>query len=181
MANRFRKPYKLNYHGTHERGGEDVLRISLLLAMNATLALVALTAACSESDDAPGGRPSASATAQLPVTGEWPPGGKVPAALSGLWYETSTSSTITLDGNDYKIVEPSQIAHGNVVVNGDEIDFFNGAACAVKLPGGVGKYRWAVVGNSEVRFTALNQDPCGRVDNLVGVTWTRTPGSATTR
>lgn len=111
------------------------------------------------------------------VSVAWPPGGEVPQALSGLWYEASHPSTITLQGNDYTVVQPGAGARGNVVVNGDEIDFFNGNLCGLRLPRGVGKYRWELVGDSAVKFTGLNEDPCPRVDILAGVTWTRTPAS----
>jgi Polyketide cyclase / dehydrase and lipid transport len=44
-----------------------------------------------------------------------------------------------------------------------------------KLPEGVGRYRWELQDSGSVQFTALNPDPCGRVDILANATWTRTP------
>ncbi len=86
---------------------------------------------------------------------------------------------MTLDGNDYRFEQPSRRAHGNVVVNGDEIDFFNGDQCGFNLPRGVGKYRWELIDESTMKLTGLNEDPCGRVDILSGVTWTRAPTAPT--
>lgn len=137
-----------------------------------------------------GSSPSATASTQAsvatasaaPTTPEasptWPPGGPAPAALEGVWYFPLHSSTITLTGNDYQVAQtdPTNSAAGKIVVNGDEIDFFNGP-CG-QLPGHLGRYRWTLHGTSSVEFTPLNEDPCGRVDILVNATWTRTPSPA---
>ena len=101
----------------------------------------------------------------------------MPATLAGVWYFPLRSSTITLSGTDYRVVQtaPPNTAHGNVVVAGDEIDFFNGSGCGVPLPNGVGRYRWTIQGTMSVHFTALNKDPCGRSEILRDATWTRSP------
>ena len=99
-----------------------------------------------------------------------------------------------LSGNTYAFGQ----SNGNVVVNGNEIAFFNGSGCAgdafmilstspglgslrspnngcpISLPGGVGRYSWTVSG-TEAHFEALSPDPCGRSDLLAGVTWTKRP------
>ena len=117
-----------------------------------------------------------SSAASVPAA-TWPPGGAVPAELSGVWYHPLHASQITLAGSEYTVVQtsPANHASGNVVVLGDEIDFFNGSACGLDLPRGVGRYTWTMKTANEVRFTALNEDPCGRVDILAGATWTRSP------
>jgi hypothetical protein len=105
----------------------------------------------------------------------WPQGAAVPAELSGVWYFPLHSSQITLRGTEYEVVQSVLHASGNVVVNGDEIDFFNGSGCGLALPDGVGRYRWSLKSANELQFTALDADPCGRVDILAGATWTRSP------
>jgi uncharacterized protein YjlB len=59
-----------------------------------------------------------------------------------------------------------------VVVNGDEIDFFNGDQCGIPLPGGIGRYRWMVSGDVLV-LSALNDDPCGRSEDLADIQYQR--------
>ena len=75
-----------------------------------------------------------------------------------------------LSGNTYAFGQ----SNGNVVVNGNEIAFFNGSGCATSLPVGVGRYSWTVSG-TEAHFEELSPDPCGRSDLLAGVTWTKRP------
>jgi len=104
------------------------------------------------------------------ATEPWPSGGPVPTELSGVWRLGTSAGTMRLSGNTYAFGQ----SNGNVVVNGTEIAFFNGSGCGISLPGGVGRYSWAVSG-SEVSFVALAPDPCGRSDLLAGVTWTKRP------
>ena len=120
---------------------------------------------------------SASPSTTVSATAAWPPGDPVPSSLAGTWYFPLHATEVTLSGNDYRVVQTSPANHaaGNVVVNGDEIDFFNGSGCGIPLPDGVGRYRWKLEDNGSVQFTALNPDPCGRVDILANATWTRTP------
>jgi hypothetical protein len=49
---------------------------------------------------------------------------------------------------------------GDLVVNGTEIDFYNGDGCGLALPDGVGRYRWSLHG-ATLSFAPLDQDPCG--------------------
>lgn len=58
-------------------------------------------------------------------------------------------------------------------MNGDEIDFFNGDQCGMPLPGGIGRYNWTVSGGS-LHLMALNDDPCGRSEDLADITYHRT-------
>ena len=109
--------------------------------------------------------PSAAASAE-----PWPSGGPVPTELSGVWRLGTSVFTMRLSGNTYAFGQ----SNGNVVVNGTEIDFFNGSGCGKPLPDGVGRYSWTVSG-AEVHFVALAPDPCGRSDLLADVTWTKRP------
>lgn len=101
----------------------------------------------------------------------------MPSSLAGTWYHPLHSTEVNLSGNEYRVTQtdPANHAEGNVVVDGDEIDFFNGNGCGVLLPGGIGRYRWKLQDSGSVHFTALNQDPCGRADILENATWTRAP------
>jgi hypothetical protein len=96
----------------------------------------------------------------------------VPGQLQGDWFFRRVDGWVqlTLDGNDYKLqgyhnAGFGEAANGNVVVNGDEIDFFNGDQCGMPLPGGVGRYRWTLSGEL-LLFATLNDDPCGRREDL---------------
>ena len=62
---------------------------------------------------------------------------------------------------------------GDVVVNGNEIDFFNGQACSTDLPQGVGRYTWTLT-NGVLHFVLLNTDICPRQPFLANQSYTRT-------
>ncbi len=97
-----------------------------------------------------------------------PSGGPLPPELLGTWKPTDTASVGTLiftAPDKYAFETPGDIAGGNVLVNGDEIAFFGAARCGLAFPGGVGRYRWTI-GGGQLAFVALNDDPCGRVDDL---------------
>jgi hypothetical protein len=49
---------------------------------------------------------------------------------------------------------------GQIVVRGDEIDFFGSAHCGLSLPEGVGRYRWKISGD-RLRLDAIGKDACG--------------------
>ena len=101
----------------------------------------------------------------------------MPAELAHQWFQYLRGSRLILNVNSYDMASPAGTAGGNVVVNGTEIDFFNGHPCDVPPPGGVGKYMWRIAGG-RLYLTALNTDPCGRSDELpdpVGWTPTNTP------
>jgi hypothetical protein len=95
--------------------------------------------------------------------------------LIGTWKPTDATliGTLIFTGPDrYAFETPGDIAGGNVVVNGDEIAFFAAARCQIPLPGGIGRYRWSIV-DGELGFAALNDDPCGRVDDLKNRRYTK--------
>ena len=107
--------------------------------------------------------PAASASPSSPTPSAapsgWPTGDPVPAAPAGTWYRSG--ETLIFSGNTYSFPTAAG-AGGNVVVNGNEILFFNGSTCGLFLPGGIGRYSWTVSGES-LNFVALARDPCGRV------------------
>jgi hypothetical protein len=65
-------------------------------------------------------------------------------------------------------------AQGRIVVNGDEIAFFNSNApsCPLRLPEGVGRYRWRLTGD-KLHLTEIGNDPCVRATHLAGATYLR--------
>jgi hypothetical protein len=100
---------------------------------------------------------AASTTAPPPATPApgWPAGGAVPAELAGRWANTEFCMSLTAYTYDFGA------SSGNVVVNGAEIDFFNGDLCGKPLPDGVGRWKWAVSGNV-LTVSPLAGDPCHR-------------------
>ena len=85
----------------------------------------------------------------------WPRGGPVPPELTGKW--AFKDFCLVLVGYTYDFGAGS----GNVVVNGSEVDFFNGAVCGKQPPDGVGRWEWAVHGNT-LTMSQSGADPCGR-------------------
>jgi hypothetical protein len=98
-------------------------------------------------------------------SGTPPPGGPAPLQLIGTWLEVSPTAglTLTLTTSHYAFEE----GQGDIVVHGNEIDFFNGTACGLQLPQGIGRYTWRLNGTT-LTFTAIAVDPCGRVNRLDG-------------
>jgi len=119
---------------------------------------------------------TASSAATTPPTGlpsgsgTPPPGGPAPPQLIGHWIEVSPTAgpDLTLSATHYVFEE----GQGDIVVNGDEIDFFHGSACGLQLPQGVGRYKWRLSGTT-LAFTAITVDPCGRVNRIDGATYTK--------
>jgi len=62
---------------------------------------------------------------------------------------------------------------GEVVVNNNEIDFFNGALCGLHLPEGVGRYTWRLTAG--LLTLTLISDPCARPDAYTSGSFSRTP------
>ena len=140
-------------------------------AVSALFAMFVLGACSSPTPAAaqpsPTASPSPLPTASATPT-DWPKGGPVPSELTGVWYVGS--APITFFGSNFTLGESG----GNVVVNGAEIDFFNGVTCAMPLPGGIGRYTWTLTGGS-VHLVSLAPDPCpGRRDVLGDATFRRT-------
>jgi hypothetical protein len=98
-----------------------------------------------------------------------PPGGPVPSVLNGAWVQTnpplSQPPTLTFyGGNKFELQVSSRgfgggVSFGSAVVNGSELDLFNGDTCGIPLPGGVGRYQWTLH-SGVLHLTRLNEDPC---------------------
>jgi hypothetical protein len=149
-----------------------------------------LTLACGQS--------TPSANQPTPSAGSSPPaGGPVPAQLLGDWllpataanaYMASVSETcptplavatcmfkLTFTATTYYfgINAPGRTSGGgDAGVNGTEIDFFNGQACGLQLPDGVGRYTWTLSAGV-LHFTSVNQDPCPRSPLLANQSYSR--------
>jgi hypothetical protein len=128
-------------------------------------------------------------------TAGWPAGGPVPAELRGDWFmppsaveavsgvPCPTPATtlncffqLTFEGTTYRQTFSAtggkqEAGQGNVVVKNNEIDFFNGVICGLKLPDGVGRYRWAITAGV-LQFTLIS-DPCTRWEVYTHQGWTR--------
>jgi hypothetical protein len=161
-----------------------------LIRTTLCISFVLLASACGQStSSAKSAAPSATAVALA--------GGQVPAQLQGDWllppaaaqaYQKSSGDTcptplavatcmfkLTFAAATYnfEINAPGRTGGGgDVVVNGTEIDFFNGEACALTLPAGVGRYTWSLTGGV-LHFTSLNQDPCPRSPILANQSYSR--------
>ena len=109
-----------------------------------------------------------SASTSSPAAEPWPRGDPVPPELAGNWRLAHGAGSLRLSGNTYAFGQ----SNGNVVVNGNEILFFNGSGCGMPLPSGIGWYSWTL-SDREVHFVALARDPCARGDLLADVTWVR--------
>ena len=125
----------------------------------AGVALVALAVAITAAILALHSAPSNSAPAAGPSA---PRGGPVPSQLDGAWQQvTDPTVVLILSGTNYSTAGPGGSGVGNLVVNGSEIDFYNGSVCYISLPGGIGKYRWTISAGV-LTLTPLNSDPCPR-------------------
>jgi hypothetical protein len=138
-----------------------------------------MAAACGGSSTANSKSPGL-ATPNPSTSASPPPGGPVPAQLQGDWFYHRADGWVqlTLNGEQYGlrgIQNPhfGAPAAGSVVINGDEIDFFNGDQCGIPLPGGIGRYRWTVTGGV-LALSPLNADPCGRSEDLADTQYQRT-------
>ncbi len=106
------------------------------------------------------------ATAGTPTTmtnAASPPGGPAPAELIGSWtrvaHTADAAVVVSFTADGFRVADNLGGGHGELVVNGDEIDLFNVRECGLTLPEGVGRYRWSLMG-STLSFTPLNTDPC---------------------
>jgi hypothetical protein len=163
---------------TERRTGSPVIATVL------GIAIVFLASSCGPTSSTKPAAPTPSPAASPP------PGGPVPAQLLGVWLlQTSNPKPeiglingkvqLTLTGTTFHLLGVNNQAFGttgspgDVVVNNTEIDFFNGDACGLQLPEGVGRYTWTHT-SAALHFTPLNQDPCGRTDYLANQSYVRT-------
>jgi hypothetical protein len=113
----------------------------------------------------------------------------VPAQLLGDWFLPPAAAEaidgnvackllqLTLTATTYQITHTAlgvcdASSSGGVVVNGTEIDFFNGDHCGLQLPDGVGRYTWTLTAGV-LHFTLIS-DPCGRAAMFPEQSWSRT-------
>ncbi len=117
--------------------------------------------------------PAVTSSANSTVAPTSAPGESAAADLYGSWLtELADGSNLrlTLQEGTYRASSPGGTGFGQIAVRGDEIEFLDSNYC----PGERGLYRWSVE-DGTLSFTPLGQDPCGRVDFLVGTTYERLP------
>lgn len=106
--------------------------------------------------------PIAAATSTAPAASP-PPGGPAPAQLIGTWTRVVTAAdsaaVVTITTSGFQVADKLGGGSGDLVVNGNEIDFFNVLQCGLVLPHGVGRYQWRLRGTT-LHFVPLNHDPC---------------------
>jgi hypothetical protein len=106
------------------------------------------------------------------------PGDPAPTELQGTWRLVSGSeelgpTRLVIADRLSSASRGGAAAQSEIVVNGDEIVFFNSSACGLMLPEGVGRYRWRVSGKM-LHLEPIGKDPCGgRVTILADATYER--------
>jgi hypothetical protein len=155
-------------HGFVGRGTIAVLVAAAVVACGAG----AKSAATRSDTTAP-----TSAAATVPAvptpTAAPPTGGQAPSLLIGSWYQVASSTTVlTLTATGYILRDTAEQGHGDIVVSGQEIDFFSGTLCSLALPQGVGRYRWTLQG-IHLHLAPLNNGPCGRIGLLTNQSYTK--------
>jgi hypothetical protein len=95
-----------------------------------------------------------------------PAGTTAPTELQGTWKLVSKGNPekgllFVISDNHYRV--PMRLAYGDLVVDGDEILFYNAAICGLTLPDGIGRYRWAV-DHDALRFELVGKEPCGAAE-----------------
>jgi hypothetical protein len=137
----------------------------------AVLGALVLLAACSQSTSSATTSPALFAGSPVParLQGDWVmqvqeadavAGGHCPRPLA----VATCTFKLTLTPTTYEWttnVAGFSGGGGDVLVNGNEMDFFNGDQCGEPLPGGIGRYGWTL-SNGTLRFKSLNYDSCPR-------------------
>ena len=158
-------------------------------------ALIFIASSCAQSASSTKLSPPSVAPNPTPAATP-PPGGPVPADLLGDWFLPPAAVEFIAPGQcpspptaancffrlSFAVTTYHQgfttrggmqaQSSGDVVVNGSEIDFFNGVQCGQQLPDGIGRYTWTVTGGI-LRFVLIS-DPCGRSDLYTYGGWSRT-------
>ncbi len=122
----------------------------------------------------------ATAKASAKAAASPPLGGPAPAQLIGTWTRVvstaNSGAVVTFTANNFRVTDSLGGANGSIVVNGNEIDFFNVKACGLFLPEGVGRYEWGLQGTT-LHFSPLNSDPCPvRHDHFADQDFTKSGG-----
>jgi len=160
-------------HDTVKNSGGCVALAGVLLALS--------LAACGGDSAAPGtagesARSLSTPTSSTSSANGAPVGGPAPEELQGTWLLVSKKNAekglqFIISEHHYRV--PRRFAHGDLVVDGNEIAFFNAAICGLTLPEGVGHYRWTIEGEL-LRFEPIGEEPCGgRGDILEDATYKR--------
>jgi hypothetical protein len=161
--------------------------IGLLLG----IAFVFVASSCSQSTSS-ANAPTRSATPSPPA------GDPVPTQLLGDWFMAMPPAVIeaktgvqcpshpTAENCFFQLTLMASTSHayfvaspgvedlglGDVVVNNNEIDFFNGVYCGIPLPGGIGRYTWKLTGG--LLYLTNISDPCTRAHFFSYQGWSRT-------
>jgi hypothetical protein len=145
--------------------------LTALLAIPALL--LGVTAACSGAAIS-ATSPMLSTGASVPSTSpppKPPSGGPLPPELIGRWVGVSPSNEGRVwDLRRTTFFGHSGGAHGRVVVDHNDISFFDADVCGLSLPDGVGTYRWRIVGD-RLSLKPVNDDPCPRSQYLANGTF----------
>jgi hypothetical protein len=160
------------------------------------IAIVLLAASCAQSTSTAKQPTPSLAPSPAPVASP-PPGGPVPTQLLGAWYLPAANMVaisgtpcpsrptaancffqLLLTATTYSQALTAKpglqgAGRGDVVVNKNELDFFNGAYCGLDLPDGVGRYTWKITGG--LLHLSLISDPCPRYLVYTHGSWSRTP------
>jgi hypothetical protein len=145
------------------------------------------------------GQSTSSANVPTPSAVPSPPaGGPVPDQLLGDWFMAMPPAIIegvtgvpcpsppTAENCFFQLTLMASTSHayfvaspgvedlglGDVVVNNNEIDFFSGVYCGIRLPGGVGRYTWKITG--ALLYLTNISDPCTRAHFFSYQGWSRT-------
>lgn len=148
----------------------------------ALLGALVLLAACSQSTSSPPASPAAFAGSPVPaqLQGGWVMQVQEAHAIAGNQCPTPlavSTCTFKLTFTPTTYNWSTNVAGftgggGDVLMNGKEIDFFNGEQCGEPLPGGIGRYGWTL-SDGTLHFEALNYDSCPRQPYLANQIYDR--------
>jgi hypothetical protein len=142
-----------------------ILLLGACASAPAESTLVAQTPAAASEPTGPSASPAASGDAS-PGASSAPSELAQPPDLLGTWRTTLGGQRVTLtlrEDGTYSIHRGVSQGTGEMTVDGDRIDFFNGSLCE-----GTGEYRWTIDGDS-LRFSSLTEPCPGRAEALLNV------------
>ena len=156
------------------------MRISPAIGMLAITALAACGGCNSQSSEPETtGATSQNGPATTTVeeeSAQRPQGGPAPSELQGTWLFRSDAGPLRLYvREDGYTISAGDSVQGDIVVDGDEIAFFNsnGGSCPPDPLPDVGRYRWRVTGE-KLHLRSIGEDACsGRASALANTTFVR--------
>jgi hypothetical protein len=94
-----------------------------------------------------------------------------PATAENCFFQLTLMASTT---HAYFVASPGveDLLQGDVVVNNQEIDFFNGVYCGIPLPEGIGRYTWELTNG--LLYLTMISDPCTRAHFFSYEGWSRT-------